>query len=95
MILTLSQHAEKLEGLTTPLLCLDRIERDIEAESDARLSLDETGHPLSEPLLHHLHFGHEPAAPRACQSSMGASATSSGSRPRSTAIAPTTGSIRA
>ncbi len=48
MILTLSQYAEKLEGLMTPLLCLDRVEREIEAESDARLSLDETGHPLSE-----------------------------------------------
>jgi non-ribosomal peptide synthetase-like protein len=48
MILTLSQHAEKLQGLTTPLLCVDRVERDIETESAERLSLDETGHPLSE-----------------------------------------------
>ena len=48
MILSLSEHAEKLEGLTTPLLCLDRVEQDIVLESDARLSVDETGHPLSE-----------------------------------------------
>ena len=48
MILTLSTHAERLKGLTTPLLCLDCVAQHIEAESDARLSLDETGHPLSE-----------------------------------------------
>ena len=48
LILTLSPHAEKLAALTTPLLCLDRVEREIEAENEARLSLDETGNPLSE-----------------------------------------------
>jgi len=48
MILTLSQHAEALEDLMTPLLCLDSVKKDIEAESDARLSADETGQPLSE-----------------------------------------------
>lgn len=48
MILTLERHAEKLDGVDAPVLCLDEVTDQIDAEDDARLSLDETGHPLSE-----------------------------------------------
>ncbi len=48
MIVTLSRHTENLKALTTPLLCIDQSEEDIQAEDAARLTLDETGHPLSE-----------------------------------------------
>ncbi|MEE9602275.1 MAG: amino acid adenylation domain-containing protein, partial [Thermoguttaceae bacterium] len=47
-ILTLSAHADDLQSLTTQLICLDRVESEIEAEKDTRLSNDETGPPLSE-----------------------------------------------
>ncbi len=48
MILTLDQHTEKLANLTTPLLALDRVAAEIETKDAGRLSVQETGHPLSE-----------------------------------------------
>jgi non-ribosomal peptide synthetase-like protein len=48
MILTLERHADKLDGVDAPSLCLDLVASEIEAQDDGRLSLDETGHPLSE-----------------------------------------------
>ena len=48
MILTLSRHTEKFTDVTTPLLALDAVAAEIEAEDASRLTVEETGHPLSE-----------------------------------------------
>jgi len=47
-ILTLSKHAEKLEGLDMSLLCLDVAGDEIASQRADRLSLNETGAPVSE-----------------------------------------------
>lgn len=47
-ILTLAKHAEKLEGTDVSFLCLDSAAQKIDSQKSSRLSLDETGEPVSE-----------------------------------------------
>ena len=47
-ILTLSKHAEKLEGSDISTLCLDSAADEIDNQQGGRLALDETGAPVSE-----------------------------------------------
>ncbi|MHA1566779.1 MAG: amino acid adenylation domain-containing protein, partial [Alphaproteobacteria bacterium] len=47
-ILTLSASADDLHTLNTQVICLDSVESEIEAEKDTRLSIEDTGPPLSE-----------------------------------------------
>ncbi|MGI9509265.1 MAG: amino acid adenylation domain-containing protein, partial [Geminicoccaceae bacterium] len=47
-ILTLGEHARKLDGVGISLLCLDKATGQIEAQDAGRLSVEETGQPVSE-----------------------------------------------
>ena len=94
MVLTLSHLRGKLTEVIAPVSSLDREDAHVAAFDAARLIAAEKG-SATEQLAYIIYTSGTTAGPRASRSSTPASATSCGSRPRSTGSRRRTASTRA